>query len=324
MRAGPSARRRSISSRSGLEHVGSNRSLTLCEKKRSQFAESVARGVLTASSRPPNVPHAPSTERWRLMALRVAVASAAVSRKAGRKRHRLGALLCGTGARRGSGRTSSRCGAIATLSGTRGHVRSGRVRGLTLDMSAVERLARNCCEAAPGLGTTFRKLRAFPPDGCLTGSAPRLVSCLHRARSVEVDGSPSGHRLAEVSRRRRTRRHRLGASLRREDSPSGHGPKAPCISWPRAPARRSSPAPSSSSTRCSSPRSRRSSRTTRTSSASRSRAPACCSARSAPARSSAACPAGSPPHASGRSTRSSGDSCSSASRASPSRSPTRR
>jgi hypothetical protein len=50
---------------------------------------------LTAVDDPPSVLLAPSTERLRLMALRQAVASAAVSRKAGQGRHRLGAFLVG-------------------------------------------------------------------------------------------------------------------------------------------------------------------------------------------------------------------------------------
>jgi hypothetical protein len=71
------------------------RSSTLCEKKRSQFATSSLQGPLTPLGVRPSVRLAPSTERPRLMALRSAVASAAVSRKAGRRRHRLGAFLFG-------------------------------------------------------------------------------------------------------------------------------------------------------------------------------------------------------------------------------------
>jgi hypothetical protein len=47
---------------------------------------------LTDEALVPRVADAPSTERPRLMALRVATASAEVSRKAGRSRHRLGAF----------------------------------------------------------------------------------------------------------------------------------------------------------------------------------------------------------------------------------------
>jgi hypothetical protein len=54
-------------------------------------------GCLTGNNLIPRVPDAPSTERPRLMALRSAVASAAVSREAGRRRHRLGAFLLGSG-----------------------------------------------------------------------------------------------------------------------------------------------------------------------------------------------------------------------------------
>jgi hypothetical protein len=43
------------------------RSLTLCEKKTSQFATSSLSGALTRSGDPPSVPSAPSTERPRLM-----------------------------------------------------------------------------------------------------------------------------------------------------------------------------------------------------------------------------------------------------------------
>jgi len=67
----------------------------LCEKKTSQIARSSRPSTLTGPSHRPSVRDAPSTERPRLMALRSAVASAAVSRKAGRRRHRLGAFRCG-------------------------------------------------------------------------------------------------------------------------------------------------------------------------------------------------------------------------------------
>src|SRR6187549_2635369 len=45
------------------------RSLTLCEKKNAQFAASASSDVLTDSSSPPSVSHAPSTEHPRLMVL---------------------------------------------------------------------------------------------------------------------------------------------------------------------------------------------------------------------------------------------------------------
>ncbi len=82
------------------------RNLTLCEKKKSQFARSAPRSALTDGGEAPSVRDAPSTERPRLMALRSAVASAAVSREAGRRRHRLGAFLRArvVGARRSRGR----------------------------------------------------------------------------------------------------------------------------------------------------------------------------------------------------------------------------
>ena len=53
------------------------------------------RHPLTTRCRPPRVAIAPSTECPRLMALRAAVASAAVGRGAGRRRHRLGAFRRG-------------------------------------------------------------------------------------------------------------------------------------------------------------------------------------------------------------------------------------
>ena len=71
------------------------RSSTHCEKKRAQFARTCEFGALTAARGAPRVSDAPSTERSRLMALRSAAASAAVSREAGRRRHRLGAFRCG-------------------------------------------------------------------------------------------------------------------------------------------------------------------------------------------------------------------------------------
>ena len=64
-----------------------------CEKERPQIARSEVSSALTSPGVLPRVRDAPSTERQRLMALRSAVASAAVSRKAGRRRHRLGAFL---------------------------------------------------------------------------------------------------------------------------------------------------------------------------------------------------------------------------------------
>ena len=78
-----------------LEHVLVTRSSTLCEKKTSQIATSMSREALTQVDDPPSVRLAPSTERPRLMVLRVAPASAEVSRIAGRRRHRLGAFLVG-------------------------------------------------------------------------------------------------------------------------------------------------------------------------------------------------------------------------------------
>jgi hypothetical protein len=71
---------------------GADRSLTLCGKERSQFARSCFASSLTGFARTPRVRDAPSTERPRLMALRVVVASAVASREAGRRRHRLGAF----------------------------------------------------------------------------------------------------------------------------------------------------------------------------------------------------------------------------------------
>ena len=52
---------------------GVDRSSTLCEKKRKQFATSSLEAALTELPRPPRVRDAPSTERTRLMALRSAV-----------------------------------------------------------------------------------------------------------------------------------------------------------------------------------------------------------------------------------------------------------
>src|SRR3990170_1666595 len=70
-----------------------------CEKKVSQIARSSNPGLLTAPCGAPTVAIAPSTERPRLMALRSAVASAEVSREAGRRRHRLGAFSFGSRSR---------------------------------------------------------------------------------------------------------------------------------------------------------------------------------------------------------------------------------
>ena len=64
-----------------------------CEKKKSQIAVTSSPGRLTAARGRPRVLLAPSTERPRLMAFRSAPASAEVSRKAGRRRHRLGAFF---------------------------------------------------------------------------------------------------------------------------------------------------------------------------------------------------------------------------------------
>jgi len=73
----------------------SRRNIVLLVKKHSQTADFAIGSDLTAHEPRRSVPIAPRTERPRLMALRQAVASAAVGWEVGRGSHRLGVLLRG-------------------------------------------------------------------------------------------------------------------------------------------------------------------------------------------------------------------------------------
>jgi hypothetical protein len=73
------------------------RSLNCVKRKLRKLRASASHTALTRVDNAHSVLLAPSTERPRLMALRVAVASAKVSRIAGRRRHRLGAFLMAGG-----------------------------------------------------------------------------------------------------------------------------------------------------------------------------------------------------------------------------------
>ena len=226
--AGPCAR--PFSSSETLEQARGMRSLTLCEKKTSQFATSLPRAALTARWRPPSVRLAPSTECPRLMTLRVAVASAEVSRIVGRRRHRLGAFsLDRRGRRFGCGTSAPNRHAYGP-----GTVKSARSQfAPTSTRPALDRARRRSHRVVPAPST----------------ERPRLMALRVATAS------------AEVSRIAGRERHRLGALLscgcvRAEGCSASRTGRsllsrirsAECVGSSRSSAR------SSSSTRCCTPR----------------------------------------------------------------------